>query len=45
MRSELAVAMRVNTELTKLIEALEYYCWENAQYCRKECLEVVGTPR
>ena len=35
----------MNTELTKRIVTLERQCWANAQYSRKECLEVVGIPR
>ena len=42
---ELAVTKQMNTELTKRIETLERQCWANAQYSRKECLEVVGIPR
>ena len=40
-QSELAVT----TELTKRIVTLECQCWTNAQYSKKECLEVVGIPR
>ena len=35
----------MNTELTKRIVTLERQCSANAQYSRKECLEVVGIPR
>ena len=45
LQSELAVTKQVNTELTKRIVTLERQCWANAQYSRKECLEVVGIPR
>ena len=45
LQSELAVTNRVNTELTKRIVTLERQCWANAQYSRKECLEVVGMSR
>ena len=45
LQSELAVTNQVNTELTKRIGTLEHQCWANAQYSRKECLEVVGIPR
>ena len=24
---------------------MERQCWANAQYCRKECLELVGIPQ
>ena len=43
--SELAVTKEVNTELTKQIATLERQCWANAQYSRRECLEVVAMPR
>ena len=43
-QSELSVAKRVNTELTKRIVTLERQCRVNAQYSRKECVEVVGIP-
>ena len=42
LQSELAVTKQVNTELTKRIVTLERQCWANAQYSRKECLDVVG---
>ena len=45
LQSELAVTKQVNTELTKRIVTLERQCWANAQYSRKECLEVAGIPR
>ena len=45
LQSELAVSKQVNTELTKRIVTLECQCWANAQYSRKEFLEVVGIPR
>ena len=44
-QSVLAVTKQVNTELTKRIVTLERQCWENTQYSRKECREVVGTRR
>ena len=45
LQSELVVTKQLNTELTKRIVTLERQCWANAQYSRKECLEVVGIPR
>ena len=42
LQSELAITKQVNTELTRRIVTLERQCWVNAQYSRKECLEVVG---
>ena len=44
-QSELSITKRVNTELTKRITTLERQCWANAQYSRKECVEVVGISR
>ena len=35
----------MNTEITKRIETLKRQCCVNAQYSRKECLEVVKIPR
>ena len=44
LQSELSIAKRVNTELTKQLLLLERHCWANAQYSRKEYVEVVGIP-
>ena len=44
LQSDMAVTKQVNTELTKRIVALERQRWENVQYSRKECLELVGLP-
>ena len=35
LQSELSIAKRVNTELTKRIVTLERQCWVNAQYSKK----------
>ena len=45
LQSGLSIATCVNTELTKRILTLEHQCWANAQYSRKEYVEVVGIPR
>ena len=45
LQSELSVTTHVNTELTKRIMTLERQCSTNAQYSRKECVEVVVIPR
>ena len=45
LQSELSIAKRVNTELTKRIVTLERQCWANVQYSRNKCVEVVGIPR
>ena len=38
----LSVTKSVNTGLTNQTVALEHQCWANAQYSRKECVEVAG---
>ena len=42
LQSELSIAKCVNNELTKRIVTLECQCWANAQYSRKECVEMVS---
>ena len=34
----------VNEKLVNQLIGLERLCWANAQYLRRECLEVVGIP-
>ena len=43
--NELVVTKRVTSELCKRVVTMERQCWANAQYSRRECLEVVGIPR
>ena len=45
LEAELVVNKRVNSELCKRIVTMERQCWVNAQYPRRECLEVAGIPR
>ena len=45
LQAELVVTKRVNSGLCKRIVTVERQCWANAQYSRKECLEVAGIPR
>ena len=44
LEGELIVSKKVNGELQKDIIQLEKQCWANAQYSRRECLELVGIP-
>ena len=44
LEGELIVIKKVNCELQKHIIQLEKQCWANAQYSRRECLELVGIP-
>ena len=44
LQAELVVTKRVNSELCRRIVTVEELCWINAQYSRRECLEVAGIP-
>ena len=43
--SEINIVKQVNTLLNKRVIYMERQCWANAQYSRRECLEVTGIPR
>ena len=45
LESEINIVKKVNKLLNKKVIDLERQCWENAQYSRRECLEVAGIPR
>ena len=45
MESELSVVKNVNNLLSKRLVDMERQCWANAQYSRRECLELVGIPQ
>ena len=45
MESELSVVKNVNDLLSKRLINMERQCWANAQYTRRECLELVGIPQ
>ena len=45
LQSELTVAKQVNFVLSKRLASMKRHCWANAQYSRRECLELVGVPR
>ena len=45
MESELSIVKNVNSLLSKRLVDMERQCWANAQYSRRECLEVVGIPQ
>ena len=38
------VIKNVNNTLSKQMSSIERQCWKNAQYSRRECVEVVGLP-
>ena len=44
LESDVAVVKNVNNILCKQIVSVERQCWKNAQYSRRECVEVVGLP-
>ena len=39
------MVQKVNTLLNKRVIDMERQCWANAQYSRRDCLEVAGIPR
>ena len=41
---ELIIAKQVNLVLSERLVSIELQCWANAQYSRRECLELVGVP-
>ena len=45
LESELLATKKVNSELGKYVTELQRQCWTNAQYSRRECLEVTGIPQ
>ena len=45
LESEINIVKKVNKLLNKKVIDIERQCWENAQYSRRECLEVACIPR
>ena len=45
LSSELSITKNLNTLLSSRSVTLERQCWANAQYSRRECLDIVGIPR
>ena len=45
LQSELIVVKQVNSVLSERLASMEHQCCANAQYSRRECLELVGVPR
>ena len=44
LESENSIVKQANSLLSKRLVNMERQCWANAQYSRRECLEVVGIP-
>ena len=45
LESDVQIVKTVNNNLIKQLENAERQCWANAQYSRRECLEVIGIPK
>ena len=45
LSSELSITKNVNTLLSSRLVTLKRQCWANAQYSRRECLDIVDIPR
>ena len=44
LQAEVSVTKQVNTLLSSRLVSRERQCWLNAQYSRRECLDIVGIP-
>ena len=44
LESDISITKNTNSLLLKRVVDLERECWANAQYSRRECLELVGIP-
>ena len=44
VEADVAIVKNVNEKLVNQLIKTERQCWANAQYSRRECLEVVGIP-
>ena len=44
LEADVAIVRNVNSKLVERVVATERQCWENAQYSRRDTLEVVGIP-
>ena len=45
LEADVTLAKNISNLLSQRVVNLERQCWDNAQYSRRECLEVVGIPR
>ena len=44
LESEISVFKTVSSLLSDQMNIVERQCWANAQYTRRQCLEVIGLP-
>ena len=42
LEADVAIVKSNNSRLVEQLDQTELHCWENAQYCRRECLELLG---
>ena len=45
LESDIQIVRTVNNNLLKQVENTKRQCWANAQYLRRECMEVIGIPK
>ena len=44
LEADMAIVRNINSKLVERVVATEHQCWKNAQYSRKNALEVAGIP-
>ena len=44
LEADVTIVKNINSRLVEQLVQTERQCWENAQYPRRECLEVIGIP-
>ena len=44
LKADVAIVNNVNEKLVNQLIEMERQCWDNAQYSRRECLEIVQIP-
>ena len=44
VQSELSVSRQLHSLSSNGLTSIKRQCWENAQYSRRECLDVIGIP-
>ena len=42
---DVQIMKTVNNNLLKQLESAERQCWANAQYSKRECVDVIGIPK
>ena len=45
LESDVQIVKTINNNLLKQLENTERQCWANAQFSRRECVEVIGIPK